>query len=43
MFDVPPPMQSKGIEAYRKSWDLFFSWSDDPVLSTCNPISHSEL
>jgi uncharacterized protein (TIGR02246 family) len=27
MFDVPPPIQSKGIEAYRKSWDLFFSWS----------------
>jgi len=31
MFDVPPPVQSKGIEAYRKTWDLFFSWSDDPV------------
>ena len=27
MFDVPPPIQSKGIEAYRKTWDLFFSWS----------------
>ena len=24
---VPPPIQSKGIEAYRKTWDLFFSWS----------------
>ena len=32
MFDVPPPMQSKGIEAYRTTWDLFFSWSDDPVV-----------
>jgi ketosteroid isomerase-like protein len=32
MFDVPPPVQSRGIEAYRKTWDLFFSWSDDPVL-----------
>jgi uncharacterized protein (TIGR02246 family) len=32
MFDVPPPMQSKGIEAYRKTWNLFFSWSDDPVV-----------
>ena len=31
MFDVPPPVQSRGIEAYRKTWDLFFSWSDDPV------------
>ncbi len=29
MFDVPPPLQSKGIEAYRKSWDLFFSWARD--------------
>jgi len=29
MFDVPPPIQSKGIEAYRKTWDLFFSWSQD--------------
>jgi ketosteroid isomerase-like protein len=31
MFDVPPPFQIKGIEAYRKSWDLFFSWSADPI------------
>ena len=29
MFDVPPPIQSKGIEAYRKTWDLFFSWSQN--------------
>jgi uncharacterized protein (TIGR02246 family) len=29
MFDVPPPLQSKGIEAYRKTWELFFSWSHD--------------
>ena len=21
MFDVPPPFQSRGIEAYRKTWD----------------------
>jgi len=32
MFDVPPPLQSKGIEAYKKTWDLFFSWSHDPVV-----------
>jgi ketosteroid isomerase-like protein len=31
MFDVPPPFQSKGLEAYKKTWDLFFSWSSDPV------------
>jgi uncharacterized protein (TIGR02246 family) len=29
MFDVPPPVQSKGIEAYKKTWDLFFAWSRD--------------
>ena len=31
MFDVPPPFQSRGIEAYRKTWDMFFSWSSDPI------------
>ncbi|MBR0870890.1 nuclear transport factor 2 family protein [Bradyrhizobium tropiciagri] len=24
MFDVPPPFQSRGLEEYRKTWDLFF-------------------
>jgi uncharacterized protein (TIGR02246 family) len=32
MFDVPPPLQSKGIDAYRQTWDLFFSWSHEPVV-----------
>ena len=32
MFDVPPPFQSKGIEAYKKTWDLFFSCSGDAVV-----------
>ena len=27
MFDVPPPIQSKGIDAYKKTWDLFFEFS----------------
>ena len=31
MFDVPPPFQSRGIDAYRKTWDLFYSWSSDPI------------
>lgn len=30
MFDVPPPFQSEGIDAYRKTWDLFFRWMVDP-------------
>jgi uncharacterized protein (TIGR02246 family) len=32
MFDVPPPLASKGIDAYRKTWATFFAWSDDPVV-----------
>ena len=32
MFDVPPPFQSKGLEAYKQTWDLFFSCSSDPVV-----------
>lgn len=31
MFDVPPPLESRGIDAYRRTWDLFFRWSNDPV------------
>ena len=25
MYDVPPPFQSIGLDAYRKTWELFFS------------------
>ena len=32
LFDVPPPFQSTGIDAYRESWDLFFSWALDPIV-----------
>ncbi len=31
MFDVPPPFRSIGIDAYRATWDIFLSWSSDPV------------
>ena len=31
MFDVPPPFQSTGLEAYRETWDLFFSCLSGPV------------
>ena len=27
MFDVPVPIQSRGIEEYRKTWELFFDHS----------------
>lgn len=25
MFDVPMPVQSRGIDEYRKTWELFFA------------------
>ena len=25
MFDVPLPMQSRGMDEYKKTWDLFFA------------------
>jgi len=25
MYDVPPPFKSVGLEAYKKTWDLFYS------------------
>ena len=26
MFDLPPPLQSRGIDEYKKTWDLFFRY-----------------
>jgi ketosteroid isomerase-like protein len=26
MFDVPPPLQSRGMDEYKKTWDLFFNY-----------------
>jgi ketosteroid isomerase-like protein len=31
MFDVPPPFQSVGIGAYRKTWDTFFKYTKPGV------------
>ncbi|HEY2720676.1 MAG TPA: nuclear transport factor 2 family protein [Chitinophagaceae bacterium] len=31
MYDVPKPFQSKGIEAYRKTWDIFFAFTKPGV------------
>lgn len=28
MFDVPEPMQSKGIREYQNTWELFFQYSN---------------
>ncbi|HEY4154180.1 MAG TPA: nuclear transport factor 2 family protein [Puia sp.] len=31
MYDVPGPFQSAGINAYRKTWDLFFKYTKPGV------------
>jgi uncharacterized protein (TIGR02246 family) len=31
MFDVPPPFLSRGLDAYMKTWETFFSWTEKPV------------
>jgi ketosteroid isomerase-like protein len=31
MFDVPKPFQSLGIEAYRKTWDIFYTYTKPGV------------
>jgi ketosteroid isomerase-like protein len=39
MFDVPPPLESKGLEAYKRTWDLFFSRAHDPVVFNIREMS----
>jgi len=31
MYDVPEPFQSIGIDAYRKTWDIFFKYTKPGV------------
>lgn len=31
MYDVPEPLQSIGIDAYRETWDLFFAFTKKGV------------
>ena len=31
MYDVPEPFQSVGLEAYRKTWDLFYKYTKPGV------------
>jgi uncharacterized protein (TIGR02246 family) len=31
MFDVPPPLQSRGLDAYMATWETFFSSVEKPV------------
>jgi ketosteroid isomerase-like protein len=31
MFDVPAPIESRGMKAYKKTWDLFYSAQPEPI------------
>ena len=31
MFDVPLPFESRGTEAYRETWNLFYSCQPEPI------------
>ncbi|HEX4425013.1 MAG TPA: nuclear transport factor 2 family protein [Terriglobales bacterium] len=31
MFDVPPPFLSRGLDAYMKTWETFFSSVEKPI------------
>jgi uncharacterized protein (TIGR02246 family) len=39
LFDVPLPIQSKGIDAYRQSWDLFYRWFDHSGVFELNELN----
>jgi uncharacterized protein (TIGR02246 family) len=32
MFDVPPPLESRGIAAYEATWEQFFGWARAQVV-----------
>jgi uncharacterized protein (TIGR02246 family) len=31
MFDVPPPLLSRGLDACMATWETFLAWSEKPV------------
>jgi uncharacterized protein (TIGR02246 family) len=39
MFDVPPPLQSIGIEEYEQTWPLFYGASPNPPVFDIRDIS----
>jgi uncharacterized protein (TIGR02246 family) len=38
MFDVPPPILSRGLDAYMATWETFFSASEKPVVFSFHNI-----
>lgn len=39
LFDVPPPVQLRGADAYRKSWEHFFPWFQDSGIFDISELS----
>jgi uncharacterized protein (TIGR02246 family) len=39
LFDVPPPVRSQGIDAYRRTWELFFPWFGDAGVFEISELS----
>jgi uncharacterized protein (TIGR02246 family) len=39
LFDVPLPIQSRGIDDYRTSWELFFRSVPEPVVFDLSELS----
>jgi uncharacterized protein (TIGR02246 family) len=38
MFDVPPPLACRGIDAYMATWEKFFSSQEKPVTFNCDDV-----
>ncbi|HSZ84884.1 MAG TPA: nuclear transport factor 2 family protein [Puia sp.] len=45
LFDVPEPFQSNGIDEYRKTWDLFFTYTKQGVfdIETLNVVADENV
>jgi ketosteroid isomerase-like protein len=39
MFDVPPPLQVHGLDAYMATWQGFLDWSVKPVLFDLHEVN----
>lgn len=39
LFDVPPPVQSRGLDEYKKSWAQFFHWFGDSGVFELNELN----
>jgi uncharacterized protein (TIGR02246 family) len=39
MFDVPPPLVSRGLDAYMTTWELFLSCAEKPVALSFHDVA----